>query len=82
MNVTFLVGSLIRCLVETAGNLLSRASLDLPGIPTDLPTISHKDAQDILFGIQQDVDIIIASAGRSDESVKDVYEILGKKKVK
>lgn len=82
MNFTFLVGSVIKCLVETAGNLLSRASVDLPGIPIDLPTISYKDVQDILFGVQQNVDIIITSSGRSDESVKEVYEILGKNGLK
>lgn len=73
----FLVGSVIRCIVQNAGHLLSRASVTLPGIPIDLPEISEKDKSDLIFGVKNGVDAVFISGIKKEETIKRIREILG-----
>ncbi|MGI2326359.1 pyruvate kinase [Planococcus sp. YIM B11945] len=65
---------LIHTVVENAGTLKSKKGVNVPGVSVQLPGITEKDAQDILFGIEQGVDFVAASFVRR---ASDVMEIRG-----
>lgn len=48
----------------------------MPNVKVKLPAVTEKDIDDILFGIQQDIDFIAASFIRSAKGVKEIRKIL------
>jgi pyruvate kinase len=51
----------------------------LPATDCDLPAVSEKDKQDLLFGVEQGVDMIFASFIRDAAGVKEMRKVLGEK---
>jgi pyruvate kinase len=58
-----------RCKVLRGGILRSNKGVNLPGTPLSLPSLSHKDRDDLLFGISQGVDYIALSFVRTADDV-------------
>lgn len=66
------VKSIIKCVVEKAGSLLSRSSVVLPNTITDLPQLSDEDKELIQICKGELVDFIFISGLTSKDTVKDV----------
>lgn len=59
----------IVCRVDIGGVLSNHKSINIPNFHIDMPYISKKDEEDLIFGIEQDVDFIAASFVRCKEDV-------------
>lgn len=62
--------------VQNAGTLKNNKGVNVPGVSVQLPGITEKDAKDILFGIEQDVDFVAASFVRRAKDVLEIRELL------
>ena len=60
----------VRCIVVNGGKVSNRKGVNIPNQSLDLEYISEADRQDILFGIEMDVDYVAASFVRSGADVK------------
>lgn len=67
---------LIHTVVENAGTLKTKKGVNVPGVSVQLPGITEKDAQDILFGIDQGVDFVAASFVRRASDVMEIRSLL------
>jgi pyruvate kinase len=76
LKVERVEGTEIICRVENGGTLKSRKGVNIPGAEVHLPSITEKDAADILFGIEQGVDFIAASFVRKAQDVLEIRKIL------
>lgn len=64
--------------VKNSGTLKNKKGVNVPNVSINLPGITDKDAADIIFGIENDVDYIAASFVRRPSDVLEITEILEK----
>lgn len=62
--------------VLNSGVLKNKKGVNVPGVRVNLPGITEKDRQDILFGIRQGIDFIAASFVRRASDVLEIRELL------
>ncbi|WP_409302131.1 pyruvate kinase [Peribacillus sp. SCS-155] len=62
--------------ILNSGTLKNKKGVNVPGVSVKLPGITKKDEQDIIFGIEQDVDFIAASFVRRASDVLEIRELL------
>ena len=67
----------LECEVIYGGLLKGHRHVNLPGTIVKLPGITETDKKDILFGIEQNVDIIALSFVRNPETIREVRDLLG-----
>lgn len=66
----------IVCKALNGGKLSDRKSINVPNVAIDMVYVSEVDKEDLLFGIQNDVDFVAASFVRSEQDVKDLRAFL------
>lgn len=64
------------CRVVSGGKVSNRKGVNIPNKSLDLEYISEADKNDILFGIEMDVDYVAASFVRSGDDVKQLRTLL------
>lgn len=69
----------MRCRIIDGGTLKSKRHVNFPGVKVNLPAITKKDREDILFGIEQGVDFIALSFVREAKDILELKELLGDK---
>ena len=64
--------------MRNGGKISNKKSINLPGINLDMPYMTKKDKEDIVFGIQNGIDFVAASFVRTESDVRDVLDVLEK----
>ena len=62
--------------VQNTGVIKDKKGVNVPGVSVQLPGITEKDANDIRFGLENDIDYIAASFVRKPSDVLEIREIL------
>ncbi|AZU63593.1 pyruvate kinase [Neobacillus mesonae] len=62
--------------ILNSGTLKNKKGVNVPGVSVNLPGITEKDTNDILFGIEQGIDFIAASFVRRAKDVLEIRRLL------
>lgn len=76
LQVTGLDGSDIICRVETEGVIEDNKGVNIPGVRLNMPFISNKDKEDIVFASKMDVDFLALSHISNSFDVLDATDLL------
>ena len=76
LEVIEIVDKNIKCRIIHGGKLTNRKSVNVPGLKLNLPLLTEKDRNDIIFGIQNGFEIIAASFVRKPEDILAIREVL------
>lgn len=66
----------IECIILNSGEISSNKGVNLPDSKIQLPALTEKDKNDLLFGIKNDVEFIAASFIRKVEDVNQIRNFL------
>ncbi len=78
MQVLEIKGSDICCEVLNGGSIGNNKGINVPGAEIHLPSITQRDIDDILFGIENEFDFIAASFVRKASDVVEIKKLLEK----
>ncbi len=67
---------ILECRVNNSGIIKGKKSINIPNLPLDLPAVSEKDKEFILWAIENDIDFIAHSFVRCREDLAAVQSIL------
>lgn len=76
LEVKEIQGEDIVCEIKNGGELGQRKGINVPNVRVNLPAITQKDIEDIIFGISQGIDFIAASFVRDADAIKEIRAIL------
>ncbi len=76
LEVNSISGADIVCKVINGGILRNRKSINLPDTHIEMPYMNEMDKNDLIFGVEQDVDFVAASFVRNAFDVLEVKKIL------
>ncbi|MDR2885248.1 MAG: pyruvate kinase, partial [Rikenellaceae bacterium] len=79
LKVVRVEGDAIHCQVQNPGVIKGRKSVNIPGVPIDLPSVTERDRMFILWAIERDLDFIAHSFVRTKEDVLAVKKIIKEK---
>ncbi|MGN7760852.1 pyruvate kinase [Paenibacillus sp. 22594] len=78
LTVVDVQGTEIKTRIVNGGTIKSKKGVNVPGVAISLPGITEKDTNDIIFGIEQDIDFIAASFVRKASDVLEIRALLEK----
>ncbi len=76
MQVESILGKDINCTVLNGGRISDNKSVNVPGVSLKMDYLSDSDKEDIIFGIENDIDYVAASFVRSGADVNKIREFL------
>ena len=76
LRVDEVSGGRARCAVIVGGPVSSHKGVNLPGVPIPIPSITRKDAADLQFALETNVDFIALSFVRSAADVRDLRALI------
>ncbi|MDE7299389.1 MAG: pyruvate kinase, partial [Lachnospiraceae bacterium] len=76
LKVEQIKGTKVICTVINGGKVSDHKSINIPNVSIPMPYLSQVDKDDILFGIEQQVDFIAASFVRSVDDVRKLRKFL------
>lgn len=76
MEVVEILNKDIVCIVNNGGDISDHKGVNVPGVELKMPFISPKDREDLLFGIEEDFDLVAASFTRTADDVNEMRELL------
>lgn len=79
LRVTKVTEKDIVCTVKNGGFVSNKKGINVPGVSLNMPFISQKDYEDIVFGIEEGFDYIAASFTRSADDILEIRKILDEK---
>ncbi|AFM00559.1 MULTISPECIES: pyruvate kinase [Desulfitobacterium] len=62
--------------IQNGGVLKSKKGVNVPGVPIQLPAITEKDRDDIIFGLREGIDFIAASFSRKASDILAVRRLV------
>ena len=75
LTVVRIEGNDVVCTVNNSAMLGETKGINLPGTPVQLPAITEKDKEDLIFGVKQGVDLIAASFVRKADDLKEIRKV-------
>ncbi|KOA19589.1 pyruvate kinase [Clostridium homopropionicum DSM 5847] len=76
LTVEEIEGNKIHCRVANSGVVSSKKGINVPNVKINLPALTEKDESDLVFGCQQEVDLVAASFIRKATDVLAIRKIL------
>lgn len=76
MVVVEVTNEKIVCKIQNSGVIKNNKGINVPNVKINLPAITQKDKDDIIFGIKNGIDFIAASFVRKASDVLSIREIL------
>jgi len=76
MEVEKIEGEDIFCRVKNGGWISNHKGVNVPGVELNMPFVSQKDYEDIVFAAEQDYDYIATSFTRTAKDILDIRKIL------
>lgn len=76
LRVTEKTDEALTCEICNDATLGSRKSVNVPGVRINLPSLTEKDRNNILYAIEKDIDFIAHSFVRNKQDVMDIRQIL------
>ena len=64
------------CLIKNGGTINNHKGVNIPGVNIGLPSLTEKDKEDIIFGIENELDFIAPSFIRKARDVIEIRKIL------
>jgi pyruvate kinase len=79
LTVEKVIDDEIHCLVKYGGILKSKKGINLPNTAVSEPSLTEKDKEDLLFGLENDIEWIALSFVRSPEDLVEIKRIIKEK---
>ena len=64
------------CQVLNSGTIKDRKGINIPGVRLDMPYMSDKDTEDVIFAAENDFDYVAASFARSAADINELRQVL------
>lgn len=74
-------GDTVECMIINGGLLKEKKGINLPGVNVSAPSLTEKDMEDLLFGIEAGVDFFALSFVRNAEDIVKIKNIIASKGV-